>query len=193
MNPRRHRRVRDDCLSHLGSLPAAEAAGLHGTTESLPRRSIRDRRFPRNPIRYCAPSHTGIEAADLEPAIRDIFLAPYTPACAGRDHLASLGARDAGAAHLAGRVDYDWRAAGASKHSAARCHRRAAAGRQRRAVCATGRPGISVFARRREPCCGSSPFPLRDRQCGRDAVLVAMGCATASSRRLSMNSCCRAL
>ena len=27
VSPRRHRRVRDDCLSYLGSLPAAEAAG----------------------------------------------------------------------------------------------------------------------------------------------------------------------
>ena len=41
VNPRRHRRVRDDCLSHLGSLPAAEAAGLHGTTESLPEAYVR--------------------------------------------------------------------------------------------------------------------------------------------------------
>ena len=36
VNPPRHRRARDDCPSHLGSLPAVESARLHGTTECLP-------------------------------------------------------------------------------------------------------------------------------------------------------------
>ena len=36
VKPSRHRWVRDDCPTYLGSLPAAESAALHGTTESLP-------------------------------------------------------------------------------------------------------------------------------------------------------------
>ncbi len=112
----------------------------------------------------------------------------------GRDHFASLGARDAGAAHLAGRVDNDWGAAGASRHSAARCHRRAATGRQRRARCLRNRK--AGYFRLREAARAMSRIctvPITGSAMREGRGSGCMGCATASSRRLSVNSCCRAL